>query len=221
MAALEPYIDAHSHIWTPDVAHYPLAAGFTVADMKPPSFTAEELLAHLPAGRGRAGQPDPDELLRVRQPLHARHDQAVPRPVRRHGDRRPAGGRARAGDAGAGAEGRACLPHPAAVQQAAAGPLARAGRLRGDVRHRRADRPGPELPDRPRRLPRGRPDVPPVPRDHGHHRPPRPDRRPTGRSATPTSRPSAPWRSTPSSSSRSGRSTPWARRRPRISTWPR
>ncbi|AGA29021.1 amidohydrolase family protein [Singulisphaera acidiphila] len=52
--ALEPYIDAHSHIWTPDVAHYPLAKGFTVADMQPRSFTAEELLAHCrPAGVGR------------------------------------------------------------------------------------------------------------------------------------------------------------------------
>lgn len=52
--ALEPYIDAHSHIWTPDVAHYPLAPGFQVADMKPPSFTAEQLLAICrPAGVGR------------------------------------------------------------------------------------------------------------------------------------------------------------------------
>jgi predicted TIM-barrel fold metal-dependent hydrolase len=52
--AIEPYIDAHSHIWTPDVAHYPLARGFAVADMKPPSFTAEELLAHRrPAAVGR------------------------------------------------------------------------------------------------------------------------------------------------------------------------
>ncbi len=52
--ALEPYIDAHSHIWTPDVAHYPLAKGFKVADMQPPSFTAEELLALCrPAGVGR------------------------------------------------------------------------------------------------------------------------------------------------------------------------
>jgi len=51
---IEPYIDAHSHIWTPDTAHYPLANGFTVADMKPKSFTAEELLAHCrPAGVGR------------------------------------------------------------------------------------------------------------------------------------------------------------------------
>ena len=51
---MEPYIDAHSHIWTPDLAHYPLAEGFTVEGMKPPSFTAEELLAHCrPAGVGR------------------------------------------------------------------------------------------------------------------------------------------------------------------------
>jgi len=41
----EPYIDAHSHIWTPDVAHYPLAPGYKAEDMQPKSFTAEELLA--------------------------------------------------------------------------------------------------------------------------------------------------------------------------------
>src|SRR5262249_6030355 len=36
------------------VAHYPLAAGFTVADMQPRSFTAEQLLAICrPAGVGR------------------------------------------------------------------------------------------------------------------------------------------------------------------------
>jgi predicted TIM-barrel fold metal-dependent hydrolase len=51
---MEPYIDAHSHIWTPDVAHYPLAAGFAVALMQPRSFTAEELLVRCrPAGVGR------------------------------------------------------------------------------------------------------------------------------------------------------------------------
>jgi predicted TIM-barrel fold metal-dependent hydrolase len=51
---MEPYIDAHSHVWTPDVGHYPLAKGFTVADMKPRSFTAEELLEQCrPAGVGR------------------------------------------------------------------------------------------------------------------------------------------------------------------------
>jgi predicted TIM-barrel fold metal-dependent hydrolase len=54
MADLEPYIDAHSHVWTPDLAHYPLAPGFAAQNMKPPSFTAEELLATCrPAGVGR------------------------------------------------------------------------------------------------------------------------------------------------------------------------
>ena len=176
--------------------------GFTVADMQPRSFTAEELLAICRPGRGRAGQPDPDELLRVRQPLHARHDQAVPRAVRRDGDRRPAGGRPGAGDAGPGEAGRPRLPHPAAIQQAAPGAMARAAGLRGDVRHRRADRPGAVVPDRSRRLPRGQPDVRPIPRDPGHHRPSRTDRRRarTGRSATPTSRRSARWPGTPTSS---------------------
>lgn len=38
-------VDAHVHVWTPDTAKYPLASGFTQADLQPPSFTAEELLA--------------------------------------------------------------------------------------------------------------------------------------------------------------------------------
>src|SRR5205814_1764120 len=51
---IERGIDAHSHIWTPDVAHYPLAPGYAVGDMRPPSFTAEELLATCrPSGVGR------------------------------------------------------------------------------------------------------------------------------------------------------------------------
>jgi predicted TIM-barrel fold metal-dependent hydrolase len=51
---IERGIDAHSHIWTPDIAHYPLAPGYTVGDMRPPSFTAEELLATCrPSGVGR------------------------------------------------------------------------------------------------------------------------------------------------------------------------
>ncbi len=54
MLDLEPYIDAHAHVWTPDVAHYPLAPGFEVEGMNPPSFTSEELLAQCrPAGVGR------------------------------------------------------------------------------------------------------------------------------------------------------------------------
>lgn len=39
-------IDAHVHVWTPDTHRYPLAVGFTEANMKPPSFTPEELFAH-------------------------------------------------------------------------------------------------------------------------------------------------------------------------------
>ncbi len=38
-------IDAHVHVWTPDVERYPLAAGYSVADMEPRSFTPDELLA--------------------------------------------------------------------------------------------------------------------------------------------------------------------------------
>ena len=39
------YIDAHSHIWTRDIDRYPLAAGKTLADLAPASFTDAELLA--------------------------------------------------------------------------------------------------------------------------------------------------------------------------------
>ena len=41
------YIDAHSHIWTPDTEKYRLAAGFFRANMDPPSFTVEELQTNL------------------------------------------------------------------------------------------------------------------------------------------------------------------------------
>ena len=48
------YIDAHVHVWTPDTAHYPLAAGFRKDDMKPASFTPDDLFKHCkPAGVGR------------------------------------------------------------------------------------------------------------------------------------------------------------------------
>jgi predicted TIM-barrel fold metal-dependent hydrolase len=47
-------IDAHVHVWTPDVERYPLAPGFEVAQMKPASFTPEELFEHTrPNGVGR------------------------------------------------------------------------------------------------------------------------------------------------------------------------
>src|SRR5690348_9377285 len=48
------YIDAHSHVWSPDTAKWPLAKGQTAADLKPPSFTPEELLKLAePEGVGR------------------------------------------------------------------------------------------------------------------------------------------------------------------------
>jgi predicted TIM-barrel fold metal-dependent hydrolase len=48
------YIDAHVHVWTPDTLHYPLAKGYKKEDMKPASFTPEELFKHTrPAGVNR------------------------------------------------------------------------------------------------------------------------------------------------------------------------
>lgn len=48
------WIDAHVHVWTPDVARYPLAEGYQAADMQPPSFTPQELMRHAaPVGVGR------------------------------------------------------------------------------------------------------------------------------------------------------------------------
>lgn len=48
------FIDAHVHVWTPDTARYPLAAGFKKENMQPPSFTPEELFKHCkPACVGR------------------------------------------------------------------------------------------------------------------------------------------------------------------------
>jgi predicted TIM-barrel fold metal-dependent hydrolase len=48
------FIDAHVHVWTPDTAHYLLAAGHKPAEMRPRSFTPEELFKHTrPAGVNR------------------------------------------------------------------------------------------------------------------------------------------------------------------------
>ncbi len=41
-----PIIDAHVHVWTPDTQAYPLAPGFTKENMKPASFTPEQLFRH-------------------------------------------------------------------------------------------------------------------------------------------------------------------------------
>ena len=40
------FIDAHVHVWTPDTRSYPVAQGFSEADLAPPSFTPEQLFAH-------------------------------------------------------------------------------------------------------------------------------------------------------------------------------
>ena len=49
-----PWIDAHSHIWPPETDKFPLAPGQTKADLKPPSFTDDELMAIArPEGVGR------------------------------------------------------------------------------------------------------------------------------------------------------------------------
>ena len=39
-------IDAHVHVWTDNIEAYPLAEGYSREDMKPPTFTPEELLSH-------------------------------------------------------------------------------------------------------------------------------------------------------------------------------
>ena len=49
-----PYIDAHSHVWSPEIEKWPLAGKQTREDLKPLSFTPEELLAlATPEGVGR------------------------------------------------------------------------------------------------------------------------------------------------------------------------
>ncbi len=51
---MEGAIDAHVHVWTPDVQRYPLAAPYTPAQMKPASFTPEQLFAQArPCGVNR------------------------------------------------------------------------------------------------------------------------------------------------------------------------
>ena len=40
------YIDAHVHVWTLDTKKYPLAKGYKKSNMKPASFTPEELFSH-------------------------------------------------------------------------------------------------------------------------------------------------------------------------------
>src|SRR5262245_6577766 len=51
------YIDAHVHVRPDDTAHYPLAAGYKAADMRPRRFAPEELFKHCkPAGVDRVNR---------------------------------------------------------------------------------------------------------------------------------------------------------------------
>src|SRR3954454_20456234 len=48
------FIDAHVHVWTPDIKRYPLAPSFSRADMRPASFTPDELFEQCrPSSVGR------------------------------------------------------------------------------------------------------------------------------------------------------------------------
>jgi predicted TIM-barrel fold metal-dependent hydrolase len=48
------FIDAHVHVWTDDLSHYPLAPGYKPEDMKPRRFTPDDLFKHSkPAGVDR------------------------------------------------------------------------------------------------------------------------------------------------------------------------
>lgn len=40
------YIDAHVHVWTPELQQYPLHESFKKEDMQPSSFTPDQLFAH-------------------------------------------------------------------------------------------------------------------------------------------------------------------------------
>lgn len=41
------YIDAHVHVWTDDLIHYPLGSGHRPEDVRPRRFTPEDLFAHM------------------------------------------------------------------------------------------------------------------------------------------------------------------------------
>ncbi|MEZ6146382.1 MAG: hypothetical protein R3B91_13415 [Planctomycetaceae bacterium] len=78
------YIDAHSHIWTRDIEAYPLANGNTLDDLKPPSFTTEELLELVrPHGVTRIVLIQHRPYHGSRQFVHAGFDQEVPRSLHR------------------------------------------------------------------------------------------------------------------------------------------
>ena len=62
-----PWIDAHSHIWTPDTSVFKLQPGMTPDDLAPQSFTDDELMAVEPRAADRAA-----DRLASRHRRHAR-----------------------------------------------------------------------------------------------------------------------------------------------------
>lgn len=48
------FIDAHVHVWTPDLDQYPIDESFSREDMQPPSFTPEQLFEH--SGKSGVGR---------------------------------------------------------------------------------------------------------------------------------------------------------------------
>ena len=81
-----PLIDAHSHLWSPDVQRWPLANKQTKADLCRPSFTPEELWKVAePEKVGLRGPHPAPPLSRLGQPLSDRLRQTVSGPVRGHG----------------------------------------------------------------------------------------------------------------------------------------
>lgn len=76
-----PYIDAHSHIWTRDIEKYPLDEGKTLEDMKPASFTAEELL-------GVANKHDVGKVVLIQHhPLHGWDNSYIVDSVKKYPDK--------------------------------------------------------------------------------------------------------------------------------------
>src|SRR5688572_23747052 len=54
MSALQNLLDPHVDVWTNDVARYPVATGYKIEDMSPPTFFPEDILRHArPSGVDR------------------------------------------------------------------------------------------------------------------------------------------------------------------------
>ncbi len=99
------FIDAHSHIWPPDDSKYPLANGQTVADLKPRSFTDDELMAV-------AGPEGVDRVVLIQHSIYHGFDNSyLVDAYHRHPDRFRVVGMLDSRKSGTGAEMRKLLKH--------------------------------------------------------------------------------------------------------------